>query len=389
MASLKSLGLPESFCFAPYTNLDLDQDGSVYPCYRSKESQTYWKVHHVHQNLNSAKFQKLRLDLWNGRENPNCVQCHRREKQGLQSTRQEYNEYFLNELAEDLSFVENIKKAPEFAGCEQVHTLEIRPHSLCNLACGHCDEHSSSRWIKLKGLNKEQYKYHLIDNPEYLKGFYHRASNLKTVHFTGGEPLIYASAHKEWIKGIRNKSQIELRYHTNLQHDKIHSYSHEWKEFKHVKFFVSIDVSERYYSYFRYGGRWDLLAYNIDNLKRMGHEVVGIITVNALTMLDLVPLVKFMVERDLQIHVAFVDPPHPISSVYLSNEQKQIAGEQVAEAKQLLHYEEEWKILRGLKALSKIPDFMNSEYYGDQMSDRLTDHLNSLNTMYKMNWKEL
>ena len=36
-----------------------------------------------------------------------------------------------NELAEDLSFVENIKKA-QFGGCEQVHTLEIRPHSLCN-----------------------------------------------------------------------------------------------------------------------------------------------------------------------------------------------------------------------------------------------------------------
>ena len=35
----------------------------------------------------------------------------------------------------------------------------------------------------------------------------------------------------------------------------------------------------------------------------MGHEVVGIITVNACYNVGLVPPVKFMVERDLQIHV--------------------------------------------------------------------------------------
>jgi len=27
MENLKKLGLPDTFCFAPYTNLDLDQDG--------------------------------------------------------------------------------------------------------------------------------------------------------------------------------------------------------------------------------------------------------------------------------------------------------------------------------------------------------------------------
>lgn len=389
MANLKSLGLPKSFCFAPYTNLDLDQDGSVYPCYRSKESQTYWKVHHVHQNLNSEKFQQLRLDLWNGKQNANCIQCHRREAQGIRSTRQEYNEYFLKDIAEDLSFVEHIKKQPQFSGPEYIHTVEIRPHSLCNLACGHCDEHSSSRWIKLKNLKKDDYKYHLIDNPEYLKGLYRRAKNLKTVHFTGGEPLIYASAHKEWLNGIENKNQVELRYHTNLQHEKIHTYGMEWDKFKSVKFFVSIDVSQKYYSYFRYGSRWDLLDYNIDALKKMGHEVVGIITVNALTMFDLESLVDYIAGKDLQLHVAYVDPPHPISSVYLSKEQKQMAQEQITNAKLNLRYNEEWKVIRGLKALSGISDFINTEYNGNDMHPNLVAHLDYLDKTYKMEWNKL
>ena len=193
MESLKKLGLPQSFCFAPYTNLDLDQDGTWYPCYRSKQPQGHWKEYDVTETFNSSGIQKVRMDLWNGRENDNCIQCHRRERDGIKSTRQEYNEHFL-EITKDLDFVKDIKRAPHFGGVENINTLEIRPHSLCNLACGHCDEHSSSRWLKLKKIDKKQFSYHLIDNPDYLKKFYSKATKLQTVHFTGGEPLIYATA---------------------------------------------------------------------------------------------------------------------------------------------------------------------------------------------------
>ena len=47
MENLKKLGLPDTFCFAPYTNLDLDQDGTWYPCYRSKQPQGSWKEYDV------------------------------------------------------------------------------------------------------------------------------------------------------------------------------------------------------------------------------------------------------------------------------------------------------------------------------------------------------
>lgn len=387
MENLKKLGLPESFCFAPYTNLDLDQDGTFYPCYRSKEPQGYWKKYDITQTMNSSGMQTLRMDLWNGRENANCIQCHRRERQGLESTRQQYNEHLL-ELVDNTDFVEEIKNKPMFSGPEHVHTLEVRPHSLCQMACGHCDENSSSRWLKMKKLNKEGYKYHLIDDPETLKKFYNKAGNLKTIHFTGGEPLIYASAHLEWLKGIPNKSEVELRYHTNLNHDRVGAYDIMWREFKHVKFFLSIDVSERYYPYFRFGGDWKRMDYNLDKVLE-NHEVLGVITVNFFTMLDLVSLVKYIVSKNLQLHVAFVDPPHPLSIVYMSNSQKELAKEQIQEAKLELRGMEDWKIIRGLSALRKIEDFIDSEYEGDEMNPTLIKHLEFLDKQYKMRWNEL
>ena len=62
--------------------------------------------------------------------------------------------------------------------------------------------------LKLKKIDKKQFSYHLIDNPDYLKKFYSKATKLQTVHFTGGEPLIYATAHQEWLRGIENKNKI-------------------------------------------------------------------------------------------------------------------------------------------------------------------------------------
>lgn len=368
---LEKLKLPSSFCFAPYTNLDLDQDGTWLPCFRSEEAQGSWKEHDITETFNSSNIQAVRTELWKGKWPKNCEQCQAREQEGIKSTRQEYNEHLL-ELADNLDFVEDIKKAPQYSGIENIHTLEIRPHNLCNLACGHCDPHSSSRWVKIKSneTKNQDFTKHLIDNPEYLKKFYTKAGKLKTVHFTGGEPLIYASSHKEWLNGIQNKHNIELRYHSNLNHNQLSTYQQEWDKFKHVKFFASIDTSQRYYEFFRFGSKWDRVDYNIDYLLKQKHEVVGTITVNFFTMLDLVGLVKYLVAKNLQIHVAFVDAPGSLNIAYMSNEQKNKAIEQIAQAKLEINYKEEWKEQRGYIALDKITEFIKGTWEVDKEKTR-------------------
>ena len=129
------------------------------------------------------------------------------------------------------------------------------------------------------------------------------------------------------------------------------------------------------------------MDYNIKTLK--DYERVGVITVNFFTMLDFVPLVKYIVDNNMQLHVAFVDPPHPLSITNMSREQKQHALESIQQARPECKFDEEWKTLRALGALRKIEEFIKTGHDGDDMHESLQTHLEYLDNKYKMRWNEL
>ena len=150
---------------------------------------------------------------------------------------------------------------------------------------------------------------------------------------------------------------------------------------------ISIDVSEKYYPYFRFGGKWNRMDYNVNQLK--DYERVGVITVNFFTMLDFVPLVKYISENDMQLHVAFVDPPHPLSITNMSEKQKRKALENIKLAKPECKFKEEWKTVRALASLRKIEEFIQTGHDGEDMHENLQTHLDYLDNKYKMRWNEL
>lgn len=373
--------LPDSFCWAPYVNLDLDQDGSFYPCYRSKERQGKWKDSNVVEEYNNESMQTLRDDLWNGRENPNCVQCHRREAEGLESTRQQYNKHFVETIANDLDMVDDIIENHKIADISKIHTMEIRPHGMCTNACAHCDENSSSRWAKLQEIEiMFDIKYN--QDIECLNEFWSAANNLKTVHFTGGEPLLYTKSHIDVLKQIPNKENIELRYHSSLKTMPHEDIIEMWQEFKHVKVFVSLDTSEKYFSYFRYGSNWGAVTETIALLREHA-EIVATITVNCLTMMDFNPLVDYIVNEDLQLHVAFVDPPHQLSCVFMPNNLKLNASMQLSRAKvKAREYKEDWKTKKAIEAFDKIQSFMFTHYDNTTWHPKTLDFFAQLDGIY-------
>ena len=373
--------LPDSFCWAPYVNVDLDQDGSFYPCYRSKERQGKWKTGNLVEEYNNASMQSLRDDLWNGRENANCIQCHRRESEGVESTRQQYNKYFTEDIAVDLELIDAIIENHLTADVSKIHTMEIRPHGMCTNACAHCDENSSSRWAKLQEI-EINFNIKYDQDTSSLNEFWKDATELKTVHFTGGEPLLYTKSHIETLEKIPNKENIELRYHSSLKTMPHEDIIEIWQEFKHVKVFVSLDTSEKYFSYFRYGSNWGAVTETVALLREHA-EVIATITVNCLTMLDFYPLVEYIVNEDLQLHIAFVDPPHQLSCVFMPDDLKKNAVMQISRARiKVKEYSEEWKTTRALNAFSKIQDFMFSHYSGGVWAPETLDLFTSLDSIY-------
>lgn len=408
MASrLQKLKLPDSFCFAPYTNLDLDQSGGVLPCYRSKEFQGRWKQgEDLLETINNENMQTLRQQLWDGEWPDSCRQCKAREEKGIKSTRHEYNEHFLKNIVnkEHLEhIVEEIKKDPTQTYPGHIHTMEIRPHGVCNLACAHCNQESSTRWISLLSEYEDvekvkeyfyldtdsniqaQYIANYINGPDQLQNFFKLADNLKHLHFTGGEPLL-DKKHLEWLDLVPNKRNIDLRYHTNLQHRLYDRFFDTWNEFNSLRVFASLDTSPHFYPYFRYGSDWSLVDENIKAIKENVDNVTikATITVNFLTMLDWNGIFDYIIENDLEMHVAFVDPPHPISAVYLPKQLKDKALKDLIQSKKKLADMPKRLAKFSSEGIDKIEQFLVSDYDEQDMPEKTIDYFRHLDKIYEL-----
>jgi organic radical activating enzyme len=376
--------LPDSFCWAPYINVDLNQDGKFYPCYRSKVRQGDWKTGNLVAEYNNDSMQQLRDDLWNGRENANCVQCHRREAEGVESTRQQYNKHMQKDFGFSDELIEGIVLNHKIADVANIKTMEIRPHGMCTNACAHCDENSSSRWIKMQGLDSEKFLLNYKDEPEVLNEFFETVEDIKSIHFTGGEPLLYPKTHIKTLEKL--PKNIELRYHSALKEQVHEDIISLWEQFDKVKIFASIDTSDKYFHWFRYGSNWTTVMENIEEIRYyLNVEVQAVITVNLLTMLDFGKLVRDLVDNELFFNIAFVDPPHQLSCVYLGNDKKRKANNDIAQAKvEVKRYKDEWMTRRALERIEKVQSFMHSHYDSPNMWIESKKLLQTLDGVYNI-----
>ena len=379
--------LPDSFCWAPYVNLDLDQDGSFYPCFRSKTRQGRWKEGNIIEEFNNESMQTLRDDLWNGRENSNCVQCHRREAEGVESTRQDFNKKFMDKVPDWKNILNTIASDHLVADISKLHSIEIRPHGMCTNACAHCDENSSSRWFKMQELDWDEFKTRYEDKPEVLEEFWKQAVNLQAVHFTGGDPLLYPKKHIKALEDIPNKNNIKLSYHSSLSLTPDERIFELWEEFKSVEVYASLDVSQKYFSYFRYGSDWTNVTENIAYVRENSKaEVIGVITVNVLTMMDIFPLVEYIIDNGMRIHVAFVDPPMQLSCVYLPNYLKKEAVLQLTRCKiKAKEYKDKHKEQKANEAFDNIHKFMYTHYDSEEFWIETLNLFSQLDGVYNKN----
>lgn len=336
---LKSKGLPETVCFAPYMNMDLDQTGEMLTCFRGKQMIGNWKNKDITTQYNHQDFVQIRKDLFEGRNNKNCSVCQNREEKGLQSIRYNFTKDAYNSSIFD-QIVEHIKKDHTKARLEDLLFVEVRPHNLCNLECMHCNQLSSSKWTRtvkqnpdLKDLYGSVFGGHedVVDNnphisigdPACLEKLFKEAPNLTKVHFTGGEPLL-DKTHDSWLRIIPNKKNVNLSYHSNLQHKLYKKLFRYWGWFKSVKIYNSWDACERLYPYFRYRGEFDSLEENLQSIKDSCNnvELRGTLTVNLFSLFDFHDHIRLWGKYNMKPHYSFVEHTHPMSIVYLPKDIK-------------------------------------------------------------------
>ena len=196
----------------------------------------------------------LREQIAQGKKPSECESCWKLEHVGQKSRRQSAIEFFSIKPNTDV-VLESIDHSATWA---------------CNSACVMCKPQHSSMWATELNYNADElYKagrrFQKANNfLEYLD-----VTNIKKVHFNGGEPLLNNEQVDllEKLK-INNKlSSTFVSYNTNGTVYPSQKILDLWAETRLVKLFFSLDAIGPAFNYIRWPGDWDQVRDNILRLR--------------------------------------------------------------------------------------------------------------------------
>jgi len=346
----------ETFCLAPYLDLDLDQNGKCMSCHHGKNAMGEWKGKMISNEFNNKNFQELRQQQADGMPHSNCAKCYEVESKQSRSLRQRWLSDTYRQYGKEgfRNLLQTLKQNMPFADTKNIQRAEVRALSLCNLRCMHCDARSSSQWMnwqtdpnifdasKQSGIwlpkdsthkNITKYFNHHNAPSKYPLETLDVLSHTKILQFSGGEPLLDPT-HTDWLKYFIHQSKtshsMSLDYNSNLNIDNLEEYFEYWQQFKHIQFRVSLDSPPSTYKYFRRNGNFEIVQKNINALKKqfeskiISGNLLGTITFNFFSALRWKEVTEWYCNNNIEFHSSLV-VGGPVDASYLPDSMKQTA----------------------------------------------------------------
>lgn len=166
---------------------------------------------------------------------------------------------------------------------KKITTLHLEQNLTCNLTCISCSSWFSSAW------NKD---YHLFDASadkitaskfpeEKWKDL--DLTQLKRLHFTGGEPLLNRD-NKKILKHLDNigvLNKIYISYNTNGTIIPDSETLELWKKSRFIRLFFSLDGVGSVFEYTRYPANWQEVQQNINYFRSL-QDICILIEINAI-----------------------------------------------------------------------------------------------------------
>ena len=289
-------------CVAPWHSLTIQWDGAVYAdaISRIEYGSLYDKT--LSELWQSDTAVKLRKSWADGKPDPEiCYNCIKKEKTVGNSRRK----YFYRNISPQLlrTATYDINAEPD------IWYLEINSSNKCNLKCRMCGGEVSSTWIKeekqLNALSPEwmpfrkEGKYHrvefdavknILEKREYFE-------NLEFLKFAGGEPLMEDQNYQimeqfiEW--GISKNIVLDINTNGTMLNPRLFNIA---KNFKKVKFHISIEGTGKLYQYIRGGDNFTIeqLEANIKEFNKLENtQIIYTVTVQVYNIYDITNIWKW------------------------------------------------------------------------------------------------
>lgn len=259
------------FCMLPWVSLNVHPTGKVFPCCYAHSDMPIGNLRDsaLAEVWNSPELRRIRLNMLNGLESPQCGKCYALEKINAVSLRQEQN----REFAHHFQVVETTRGD---GSVDRVNLpyLDIRFSNLCNFKCRYCSPQQSTAWhadyALLWGPSQEPRYLTPTQPPEDLwRQIEALLPNVELIYFTGGEPLITPEHFRILSRLAENKAfHVRLTYNTNFSETAFqgNEVMELWNKFEHVCVAASLDAMGARGEYLRHGQDWNRV---MENRKRM------------------------------------------------------------------------------------------------------------------------
>ena len=379
---------PNTFCVAPWFQVRNRQDMTKTVCclvdYLTEDPGTEELT--PIEYLNTPKMVTMREQMADGIKVPQCQQCWKHEQHGSQSYRQQINSFL------DGPWLDAYFKHKKDYNTDLVLMSDIKVGNTCNFACVMCNPTDSSmiynNWIKNQSSPFVQ--EYLRDDPLYLekaKATGYKQSkyreyvdsavlsnkHIKMIKILGGEPLLDQKLMEQLYsipKDRKNKITLQLVTNGSLN---LLKRSKQFKDFKYLKYCVSLEGISEAQDYARHGSNWSILEPNILEQLEYDKSSVTILTcLQATTFTRLYDLIQWTNKHKIPFSLSDLHYPNFLSISAVPDKLKQQVLTKLSTIDSYYVSNESESMALDIKSLI---DFIVDSKYNKDMHKKFIDYL--------------
>jgi MoaA/NifB/PqqE/SkfB family radical SAM enzyme len=249
------------FCYAPWTNIDINPQGSILPCckFKAKEYNVEYnlKKDSLNSYLNSGFLKEIKFEFEQGIWPKGCSNCQTEEQFQIPSKRQlDFERWKNNYENYDLS-------------SNKILTASVAFGNTCNLKCITCNSYSSSLWqAEYEKIYGKRFTHVKFYSNNLVDDLLQHSPELIHIDIPGGEPFISGIKQQQYLLSklveTNRAKDISLHYTTNVTNFPDQLWWNLWANFKNVDIQLSIDGIGKRYEYIRFPANWENTQKNVE-----------------------------------------------------------------------------------------------------------------------------